>query len=362
MYILFLADSNQLGESGVGDYALSLSASLRAFNVDSSVECLGPPGSSLRSSLVALLKDVQPDWVSLQFVPYACAKRGLVGRGTLPWRQLRGRIGTHLMFHELWIGAHNRASLQDRAIGTLQRQGIKNVVRELNPGVIHCTNRLYSQMLQQAGIHNNVLPLCGAIPVSLGGPDPYVEILTTLRYGSRRSGWIVAALFGSIHPSENLLPALQWLQDRCLRYGKRLLMVSLGKCPSAETIFKSLASGFPEAAKPAFFVKGRLSASTLSSWIRCADCALATTPFNIIEKSSSAVAFAEHGVPVIVTDAGADVRGVALPRQDLAPDFWLFGDRRLDALNVLPPRREPQPRIGRVVKQFLEDLHASGCA
>lgn len=359
MKILFLADSNQSGESGVGDYALGLSGSLRSFNVDSSVECLGPPGSSLRSTLVARLNEAQPDWVSFQFVPYACAKGGLVWPGTLPWQQLRGKIGTHLMFHELWIGAHKGAALRDRAIGALQRHGIKNVVRELNPDVIHCTNRLYSAMLQRAGIHNTVLPLCGAIPVSSVGPDPYVEVLSTLVHGTGRSGWIVAAFFGSMHRSECLLAATQWLQDRCLRHGKRLLLVSLGKCMSPESTFKALAAGFSEETKPAFFVKGRLSAAALSPWIRYADCALATTPFNIIEKSSSAVAFAEHGVPVIVIDAGADVRGVALPQQDLAPEFWLFGDPRLEAFELLPPRTELQPRLGNVVKRFMVDLHAS---
>ena len=356
MKILFLADSDQPGESGVGDYALVLSESLRAFSIDSAVECIGSPNSSLRSSLVARLNEFRPDWVSFQFVPYAYAERGLVGRDTFPWQQLRGRIGTHLMFHELWIGAHKGASLRDRAIGALQRKGIQNVVRELQPNVVHCTNRLYSAMLHRVGIQNNVLPLCGAIPVLPVGPDPYEEVLVSLHHGRRRSGWIVAALFGSIYPSENLLPALQWLQDRCLRQGKRLLLVSLGKCPSAESTFQALAAGFSDAAKPAFFVKGRLNAAALSSWIRSADCALATTPFNIIDKSSSAVAFAEHGVPVLVIDAGADVRGASLPRQDLAPEFWLYGDQRLDALNGLPPRRDPQPRLDQVAKQFLADL------
>ncbi len=356
MKILFLADSIKPGESGVGDYALELSASLSPYNVESVVECLGPPGSSLRSSLVARLNEFQPDWVSLQFVPYSYAERGLVGPDTLPWQQLRGRIGTHLMFHELWIGAHKGASLRDRAMGALQRRGIQNVVRELRPGVVHSTNRLYSAMLQRVGIQNNVLPLCGAIPVTSVGPDPYDELLASIHHGSRRSGWIVAAMFGSIYTSENLLPALQWLQDRCLRQGKRLLLVSLGKCPSAESTFQSLAAGFSDATKPHFFVKGRLNASALSSWIRCADCALATTPFNIIDKSSSAVSFVEHGVPVIVMDAGADVRGLAFPRQDLAPEFWLFGDKRLEDFHGVPPRREPQPRVVRVAKQFLVDL------
>ncbi len=355
MKILFLADSNQLGESGVGDYALHLSAHLHALHLDTVVECIGTPNSALRASLAERVSLEQPDWVSFQFVPYAYAHRGWVGRHTLPWKALRGRLGTHVMFHETWIGAHQGAPLRDRAMGALQRLGIHRLMRELRPDMVHCSNPLYSAMLLRAGISNRILPLFGNIPAGMPSTDPY-DFLAELTPVLPRSGWVVAALFGSIIPSKHLLAALRWLQDHCLRQDQRLLVVSLGHCPTAERTFAALASQLPDVGKPTFLVKGRLDAVALSSWIRWADLGLATTPFNIIEKSGTAVAFAEHGVPVIVTEPGADVRGVALPRQDLAPDFWLYGDRRLEALTVLPPRREPQPRIGRVVKQFMKDL------
>ena len=357
MKIVFLADSTQPGESGVGDYALNLCARLQALNVDAVVESLGVPNSSSRAGLEERVRLSQPDWVSFQFVPYAFAHRGWVGRRTLPWESLRGRMGTHVMFHEIWIGAHQGASLQDQAMGALQRRGIQNLMRKLRPDAVHCSNRLYSAMLLRAGISNRLLPLFGSIPVRIPAPDPYEVVLAGLSPGRTRSGWVVAALFGSIYPSEQLLPALRWLQDYCLRQGQRLFVVSLGHCPTAQSTFSTLAPQLPAEGRPIFLVKGRLDSSALSPWILWADCGLATTPFNIIEKSSSAIAFAEHGVPVIVMDPGDDVRGVALPRQDLAPEFWLFGDQRLDAPNGLPPRREPQPRLEQVATQFLADLN-----
>jgi hypothetical protein len=356
MKIVFLADSNQTGESGVGDYALHLCASLQALNVDAVVECLGPPKSTLRACLADRVRASEPDWVSLQFVPYAYAHRGWVGRRTLPWQALRGRLGTHVMFHEIWIGAHQGAPLRDRAIGALQRRGIQNFMRELRPDRVHCGNLLYSAMLLRAGLPNRLLPLFGNIPVCISEHDPYEDFLSGVAPDSTRSGWVVAALFGSIYSSENLLPALRWLHASCLRQGQRLLVVSLGHCPTAESTFAALAPQLPVEGRPTFLVKGRLDSTALSAWIRWADCGLATTPFNIIEKSGSAVAFAEHGVPVIVMDEGADVRGVAFPRQDLAPEFWLFGDQRLEALHGLPARRDPQPRLAQVAKQFLADL------
>lgn len=357
MKIVFLADSNQPGKSGVGDYALHLCAKLQTLNVDAVVESLGAPTSSSRANLVERVRQYQPDWVSFQFVPYAYAHRGWVGRRTLPWESLRGRLGTHVMFHEIWIGAHQGASLPDRAMGALQRRGIQNLMRKLRPDTVHCSNRLYSEMLLRAGISNRLLPLFGSIPVRIPTLDPYEEFLAGQFPGSTRSGWVVAALFGSIYASEHLLPALRWLQDCCVRQGQRLLVVSLGHCPAAQSTFAALAPQLPAEGRPTFLVKGRLDSAILSPWILWADCGLATTPFNIIEKSSSAVAFVEHGVPVIVMDAGDNVRGVSLPQPDRAPEFWLFGDLRLDPLNGLPPRRQPQPRLDQVAKQFLADLN-----
>jgi hypothetical protein len=357
MNLLFLADSDHLGQSGVGDFALTLSVFLKKLNIHSSVASIGPPGSSLRLQLTEYVREAQPDWVSFQFVPYAFAHRGLVGPRTLPWDSLRGRIGTHFMFHEIWIGAHQGASLYQRSIGFLQRTGIQAIVRELRPDVVHCTNHLYSSMLSSAGIPNRLLPLFGSIPPPSPGPDPYSEALGSLVPGSKRSDWLVAALFGSIYPSENLLPALKWLQDRSLRTGKRLLVVSLGHSPTAATFFESLTPQLPEAGRPHVLVKGRMDSSILSRWLSGADCALATTPFNVIDKSSSAVAFAELGVPVIVVDPGASVRGVHHSRLDLSPEYWLFGDHRLNRFDNLPPRRPPQPRLERVARQFLADIN-----
>jgi hypothetical protein len=355
---VIIADSDRQGESGVGDYALLLARLLRSSNINVVFEALGPSCRSSRSALVDRVQKAQPDWVSFHFVPYAYAHRGLVGKATLPWEKLRGRVGTHIMFHEIWIGAHQGAPLRQRPIGFLQRLGIQQVLRQLKPDVVHCTNPLYSAMLHRAGITNSVLPLFGVIPVESDGVlDPYIQLLPNLVPGSKRSDWIVAALFGKIYPSDHLLPALQWLVAKCLPQGKHLLVVSLGHCPTAAATFEEIGQCFSEPGRPYFHITGKLDASVLSYWIQGADCGLATTPFNIIDKSSSAVAFVEHGIPVIVLDDGAPIRGMDPTQPDLAPEFWLFGDKRLDDLEILPPRREPQPRRDQVVNQFLVDLN-----
>lgn len=357
MNFLIVADSDQAGASGVGDYALLIAESLKSRNFNVTFETLGPPDSLSRFSFVKRLQQAQPDWVSFHFVPYAYAHRGLVGRRTLPWKALRGRIGTHILFHEIWIGAHQGASWRQRASGLIQRFGIQAAMHDLRPDVVHCTNTLYSAMLKKAGISNKVLPLFGAVPVVSGGFDPYPDLLRRLVPGSNRIEWVVAAMFGTMHPTDNLLVALNWLGTKCQSRGQHLLLVSLGHCPTATPTFNALASYFSEPATPFFHVTGKLDSSSLSSWILGADCGFATTPFNIIDKSSSAVAFVEHGIPVIVMDAGAPIPGIPHQQPDHTPEFWLLGDSRLDLFDGLPPRREPSPRRDFVVNQFLDDLN-----
>ena len=356
MNLLIVADSDQKGASGVGDYALLLAESLKSRNINVIYESLGPADYASRLDLLERIQSAQPDWVSFHFVPYAYADHGLVGKRTLPWKRLRGRVGTHILFHEIWIGAHKGAPWRQRAIGLIQQLGIKEAMGELRPDVVHCTNTLYSSMLHKAGIPNRVLPLFGAIPVSTISSDPYSELLNTLVVGSKKSDWVVAATFGTIHQTQNLQVALKWLNSRCISHGKNLLFLSLGNSTAASSTFEAMAAGFSEPNAPFFHVTGKLESTALSSWILGADCGFATTPFNIIEKSSSAVAFVEHGIPVIVMDAGEPIPGIFHHQDDLAPEFWLLGDKRLEQLYILPPRRDPRPRREHIVNQFIKDL------
>jgi hypothetical protein len=244
-----------------------------------------------------------------------------------------------------------------RLVGFFQRKGIARALRLLKPDVVHCTNFLYSTLLEKAAISNRVLPLFSAIPYCFDEFDPYTQLLARLAPGSYRSDWIVAGLFGSIYPSVNLLPCIKWLHDKGFSQSKRLLIVSFGNSPMAEATFAALDQHFFGPDRPLFHVAGRLEAAAVSRWIRSADCGLATTPFNIIDKSSSAVSFVEQGIPVIVTDPGDPVRGIGQHQPDLAPELWLFGDPRLEMMQSLPDCRPPQARLDRVVNQFLADLN-----
>ena len=338
--IALVADTNQPGRSGVGDYTLVLASKLQSMGISAEVFPLDGPASDQRNKLPGQLSAFQPDWVSFQFVPYAFAHRGLVTRRTLPWESLRGTRGTQFrIFHEIWVGANRGAPLRDRAIGLLQRRGIRSVMRTLKPSVVHCSNRLYSNLLTHAGITNEILPLFGNIPVLPAKVDPYVEVIASMHPGGDRKGWTVAAFFGTIHSNSSAPKVLRWLQETAQRHGRRLLVVSLGRCPAAEQHFRDWSEILHETGRVDFLVKGEMPPDELSAWLGAADCGVTTTPYNIIGKSSSAIAFAEHGVPVMVTDRGLPVRYGDLAAVDRSPRFWLAEESVLKTLQDVPPRQ-----------------------
>lgn len=354
--LALIADTDTPGQSGVGDYALMLADELRTLGVIVEVFSIGAVGSPQRSELTEGVAAFQPDWVSFQFVPYAYAHRGLVSHRTLLWKKLRGHKGTHFMFHEIWIGSHCGASIRSRIMGFLQKRGILSVMRCLNPSIVHCSNRLYSSILDSAAISNSVLPLFGNIPVICAEADPYVSVVESIQSGSRRKDWTVAAFFGTIHRGSGSRRVLRWLHENARRHGRRLLVVSLGHCPDADLHFRDFAESIGDKGDVNFLVQGKMPSQELSAWLGSADCGVATTPFNIIEKSGSAIAFAEHGVPVFVTDRGSSVRDGDIPIADLTPRFWLAEDSVLKNLADVPPRRSQGSLLGVVAASLLDQL------
>jgi hypothetical protein len=112
----------------------------------------------------------------------------------------------------------------------------------------------------------------------------------------------------------------------------------LGHSPGAEEHFEDWSKALGTTDSTRFLVKGKIPFGELSAWLGRADCGLSTTPLNVIEKSGSAVAFAEHGVPVLVTHSGSPTRRGNVPPGTLKPRFWLADEAALARCHELPPR------------------------
>jgi len=203
MRIIFICGSLEPGKDGVGDYSFQLAkellneghqVSLIAFydkHILKDIEEQRQPdelkiailrlSSSSLSDATRLTKSsawinsFTPDWLSLQFVPYAFNKKGLPFKLPNQLNSFRGSFKWHIMFHESWIIPGKDTSFVNRFISLAQKHIIKKIIKKLQPKVIQTTNDYYKEVLKKEGIQTSVLPLPSNIPVSAKSIDKMKE-------------------------------------------------------------------------------------------------------------------------------------------------------------------------------------------
>ena len=294
--------------------------------------------------LQAELAAFQPDWISLQFVPYAYHRRGFCHELAAHLSSIAPeKTAWHIMFHELWLGLNSADSLKFKLLGWVQRRATLRLHRNLRPRVIH--THAYQHFLQRENIHARKLPLFSNIEIH---PPAFTARLNPLQLDSKNGRPpFTAVFFGSLHP--------EWTPE-CLMQklrGKNPIFLSLGRLGSTgETQWNSFADRYKTEAS--FIRLGELSPAEISTALQIADAGIATSPWNLIEKSGSVAAMIEHGLPVIVT------RNDFLPAENFTPDpswaaqlhpIWT-PDFNLTRLKKRPPA-SALPEIG---SRFLADL------
>src|SRR5262249_55454246 len=119
-----------------------------------------------------------PDWISLQFVPYAFHQKGLCFGLGKKLSALNGKASWHIMFHELWLGLEEKSPVKHRVTGVLQRSIIMDCLRRLSPRAVHTQTESHRIVLGREKITASILPLFGNIPRANG--DAWAELLEPL--------------------------------------------------------------------------------------------------------------------------------------------------------------------------------------
>lgn len=323
MKIAFVCGSCEPGADGVGDYTITLAQAL----VKRGHACLvialhdrhlDPPGdghpqvaglADLLPSLTCLrlgatlswrersrlltaaLRRFQPDWISLQYVPYAFNSKGL------PWRLLpcltNGRpfARWHVMAHELWVDPE--AGLRNRLLAAIQQQLLRSLLHAIKPSAIHTSNSYYTHQLASIGWQASILPLFSSIPLSdnQAGSTPVVE--------QHPYSWSLI-FFGSIHPEWNPDSLLSALKRAARESGiSAISFTSIGNAGAhGRELWMKLAAKTPSWIR--FTQCGVLPAREISLHLQRAHWGVTTTPSNLLGKSASVAAMLAHDLPVIV--------------------------------------------------------------
>ncbi|MCV2483553.1 hypothetical protein OD917_01360 [Flavobacterium sp. SH_e] len=307
MDILFICGSAELGNDGVGDYTRRLCGMLIRSGHKAEILALCDHQAPLFISenqvvedtavmvhripiaadnkqrfvyLQRILKDLEPDCISLQYVPYSFNPKGLPFWLPSYLKKIRGNHKWHIMFHELWLGIDAESSLKHKCIGKLQQLIAKKIVQNTRTHSVNTQNKLYQFFLKSHNINAEILPICGNIP------------LTAVKKEAAEFAQFV--LFGTIH---NGAPFRDFIDDliKNTTFNKPIKFVFIGNNGPELGNYKTILESY----KIPYEVLGIQSEDVISQVLLDSDFGISTTPYFQTEKSGVYAAYKEHKINTI---------------------------------------------------------------
>jgi hypothetical protein len=383
MKIAFLCSSLEPGRDGVGDYTSRLAGELirqghqviavglnernisqtkfEQQEIDGvSVPVLRLPGDiPWIHRMVETHKwtgDFDPNWLSLQFVPFGFHPKGLCfGLGkrlanidpVKPW---------HIMFHELWLGLNEGASVKHRIWGALQRKSVLDLIGHLRPQIVHTHAEPYRKVLDNEGVNASVLPLFGNLPrVNADCRNDLLRMLPAQASDGPNdpSDLYLAGVFGAVHPEWDAEKAVDTMLPLLQRCQKRLLMVFFGKSNLSAVTFEKLK--FTLGDRAGVVMAGERTSIEVSKILNSLDLGLATSPRQIIQKSASVADMLEHGLSVLVIRDDWRLRGTQAPLEDKLSA--MLSPEQFARLETLPTRNTQELNgVKAVASKLVEEL------
>lgn len=388
MKIAFITSSLELGKDGVGDYTRLLaeecvrqghkcclvSLNERFLNKISKSKIIidlvevsllrlpaNVPWNQRTAHTEELLALFQPDWISLQFVPYGYQDKGTVIKLSKRLQPLVKERQLHIMFHELWIGQHTAAKPKERLIGTVQKFFILQLIKQLQPLVVHTNNSIYIALLKQNGISASRLPLFGNIPIANQNADCWLfsdlqKVGLDIKTENRNYFWLFG-FFGTLHPIWPAEPLFSYLYKAAKKNNRQVAIISIGRLGPGEKLWKSLSNNY--SSQFIFLQLGERSPLEISEFMHSIDFGIATSPYALIEKSGTVATMLEHKLPVIVNRD--DFKMILDPPLPLIsePLLYKLDTCIVDKLQDTVSRESAESRIGSVATQFIKDLTCS---
>lgn len=346
--IAFVCSSVERGKDGVGDYTRLLAEELASRGHQVSIISVAerhlpePVQEALHADVLYLrcnarqdrrhwgavaefIAEHDPNWLSLQFVPWSYGPRGIplgVGRRLVI---LGNQRRWHVMCHELWVEPGD--DLKDQALSRAQKFATKRLLRRLRPKLVHASINLNVTRLRDAGIPAKKLPIFGNIPIAS-------EAL-------QREQTIV--FFGALPLSQATRTRYSAELREAALVDSRLSVAVVGGDPNRRRHFVRQL----EVAGLRAQDMGHLDEAAVSALLARSRVGVARNAGRHLGKSGSLHAMLEHGMAIWAPELGDDE-----PDVEFHPER-IFSDLS-DALSA-----ETWPThgaIGRVAARFLDDL------
>jgi hypothetical protein len=373
MKIIFLCGSLEPGRDGVGDYTRRLAGELIRQGQHVAAVALNDhylveeftgmqPADDINLPVIRIpaawpknrrfdraknwIKKFNPEWLSLQFVPFAFHPKGLPFNINKQLLKLSEGICWHIMFHELWVGMNKESGMKMLIWGHLQKQLIKALVLNLKPRIINTQTKLYQVHLLQMGFEAEYLPLFSNIPPSEKGKKNGLPISTSNDLHKP----IRLVLFGSIHPGA---PVDQFAKEAS-QFAKvknvQVILIFLGRCGQEQYRWE-------EAWKVESLlveVLGEQPPAVISDVLNNSTMGISTTPLILVDKSGTVAAMREHGLPVLNVSRSWQARGVS--NLYIPADILKYEPGNLEACLLRKPNSNWPNNVTAVAHQLVDSF------
>lgn len=324
MNILFICGSAEPGKDGVGDYTRRLCGKLIRLGYQARILSLcdhqaisfthetqmveettlivnripvSTPNNQRFIWLQDVLNDFDPDWISLQFVPYSFNPRGLPFWLPSFLKRLSGNHQWHIMFHELWIGMDSDATFKSKCIGVLQKKIVLKILKGNENIIINTQTDLYQSKISDLGFKAQILPLFSNIIKNVESKKETTTDEVELRF----------CVFGSIHygaPIEKFIEEIKLVMSTSDEK-KTLKFVFIGNCGVAIEEWKKVLLEN----KINFEITGFVTDEEISNIMSSCQYGISTTPYILNQKSGSLSAMLDHQLPVLCIARNWTVNG-----------------------------------------------------
>ena len=369
MKIIFFCGSMEEGRDGVGDYTRKLAGEMIRRGHKAAVIALNDQHTKIESDGVQMIEGVtlpvkripstfkaadryeiaatwvehfNPDWLSLQFVPFAYHFRGLSFGIQSFLRKIGKGRNWQVMVHELWVGMDNKAPLKLSVWGWAQKQLIKSLLRNIKPALIHTHASLYMEWLKKMGFKPRYLPLFGNIENKISNHQL-----------DHQSTIISFLVFGSIHPGA---PIVQLANELKLYSDKHTIGVELkmvGRCGAEQAVWER------ECRKAGIQIDilGEQPAAVISSTMRNATFGISTTPPSLVEKSGAVAAMREHGLQILCVSRPWQARSIG--NLKTLPGVVEYKEGVIEDFINHKDQQHPVKTFVQIVDQFEQDITAT---
>jgi len=373
MKIAFLCGSLEPGFDGVGDYVRMLASEVIEQGHEAVIVALNDTHlkkeycgiQKTRSVEVAVLRipfilsvgqrftrtqkwidSFAPDWISVQFVPYAFHSKGLPLLSTFYLKNIIRKRRVHIMFHEMWVDGKN-GGVKLMFTSVLQKFLIKKMLHSLMPSVIHTHTPFYLSRLKKLGF-------------ALSKPLPlFSNICFVNRNLNHIQDVFRIGIFSQVEDSKSIISFLAAFGKQVAERKMQLEVLLIGERKSKMI---DLGTAIEQLENYKIKYTGFLTTEALSEALQSCTLGLTSVPRHLLGKSGSVAAFLAHGVPVAAPHVQkyCDSAQIGFFNSELRSSIVLEPElNHLCRSKQALIRAREDIRLDKIAKIFLSDLRNS---